>query len=261
MISRGFLSTVWCVTGKSERTARMEALVTGGTSGIGRAISIALAEAGYAVTVLGRQEAELRALAQSHGIAGISVDVAAHDQLRHAVGHLAPDVLVNNAGIMPPLGPFCDLDPADLERVIGVNITAPLMLTRLVGPAMRARGSGHIFFTGSTAGHAPFPGLAAYCASKAAIGGFAQALRLDMAPHGVRVTEIVAGRVESSLYKDILSDEARAAMYANQSAVQPEDVAAMVLSVLRLPRYVDVARFDILPTHQATATGAPKKER
>lgn len=238
----------------------MDALVTGGTSGIGRAISVALAEAGYGVTVVGRQQAELAALAKSHGIRGIAVDVTSHDALRRAIGHLAPDVLVNNAGIMPPLGHFCDLDPADLERVIGVNITAALMLTRLVGPAMRARGSGHIFFSGSTAGHAPFPNLAAYCASKAAIGAFAQALRLDMAPHGVRVTEIVAGRVESSLYKDIVSPEARAAMYANQSAVQPQDVAAMVISVLKLPQYVDVARFDILPTHQATATGAQKKE-
>ena len=136
-----------------------------------------------------------------------------------------------------------------------------MLVTRLIAPGMRSRGRGHIFFTGSTAGHAPFPNLAAYCATKAAVGAFAQALRLDMAPSGVRVTEIVAGRVETALYKDILSAEARAAMYANQSAVQPQDVAAMVLSVLRLPLYVDVARFDILPTHQATATGAAKEEK
>ena len=126
---------------------------------------------------------------------------------------------------------------------------------------MRARGRGHIFFTGSTAGHAPFPNLAAYCATKAAVGGFAQALRLDMAPHGVRVTEIVAGRVETGLYKDLLPEAARAAMYAGNSAVQPHDVASMLTAVLALPQYVDVARFDILPTHQATATGAQKKDK
>jgi NADP-dependent 3-hydroxy acid dehydrogenase YdfG len=238
----------------------MDALVTGGTSGIGRAISIALAETGYDVTVLGRQEKELRALTRSHGIQGIAVDLSDLTHLRSAVAGLVPAVLVNNAGIMPRPSNFCDLDPADLERVIGVNITAVMMLTRLIAPAMRSRGSGHIFFTGSTAGHAPFPNLAAYCATKAAVGAFAQALRLDLAPHGVRVTEIVAGRVETGLYKDVLSAEARAAMYANQSAVQPEDVAAMVLAVLKLPHYVDVSRFDILPTHQATLTGAAKKE-
>lgn len=97
------------------------------------------------------------------------------------------------------------------------------------------------------------------------MGGFAQALRLDMAPHGVRVTEIVAGRVETGLYRDLLSPEARAAMYAGSSAVQPQDVADMLLAVLALPQHVDVARFDILPTHQATATGnasaAAKKDK
>lgn len=239
----------------------MDALVTGGTSGIGRAISVALSEAGHKVTVLGRQEAKLQALARSHGINGIAVDITATADVQKAISGLEPDVLVNNAGVMPPLSNFCDMETADLERTIAVNLGAAMMMTRLIAPVMRSRRSGHIFFTGSTAGHAPFPNLAAYCATKAAIGAFAQALRLDMAPHGVRVTEIVAGRVETSLYKDILSTEARAAMYANHSAVQPQDVAAMVLAVLNLPHYVDVSRFDILPTHQATATGVAKKEK
>lgn len=239
----------------------MDALVTGGTSGIGRAVALALAEAGHAVTVLGRNRDELAALADSHGIAGLAVDVTDRAALTLALAGLAPDVLVNNAGMMPPLAHFCDSDPDDIDRAIAVNLTAALQLTRLVAPGMRARGRGHIFFTGSTAGHAPFANLATYCATKAAIGGFAQALRLDMAPHGVRVTEIVAGRVETGLYKDILPPEARAAMYAGHSAVQPQDLAAMVLAVLNLPAHVDVARFDILPTHQATATGAPKKDK
>jgi 3-hydroxy acid dehydrogenase / malonic semialdehyde reductase len=82
-----------------------------------------------------------------------------------------------------------------------------------------------------------------------------------MAPSGVRVTEIVAGRVETGLYRDILPEGQRAAMYAGGGAVQPQDVAAMVMAVLALPPHVDVARFDILPTHQATATGAKVKDR
>lgn len=239
----------------------MEALVTGGTSGIGRALAIGLAEAGYRVTTIGRQKAELEALQKSHGINGLALDVTDHAAVAQALAGLEPDVLVNNAGIMPPLTHFCDMDVADMDRAVSVNLTSVLHMTRVIAPIMRARGKGHIFFTGSTAGHAPFPNLAAYCATKAAVGAFAQALRLDMAPHGVRVTEIVAGRVETGLYKDIFSAEARAAMYANHSAVQPEDVAAMLLAVLKLPAYVDVSRFDILPTHQATATGAAKKDK
>lgn len=237
-----------------------QALVTGATSGIGRAIARALHAAGHEVVAIGRQPDALAALEREDGLKTLRLDIADRGALDEAVAGLAPDILVNNAGMMPPLAHFCDSDPDDIDRAIAVNLTAAVLLTRLIAPGMCARGRGHIFFTGSTAGHAPFPNLAVYCATKAAISGFAQALRLDMAPAGVRVTEIVAGRVETGLYRDVLDDAARAAMYAGRSAVQPADVAAMVLAVHALPASVDVARFDILPTHQATATGAGSKD-
>lgn len=240
-------------------TSRPQALVTGATSGIGRAIALALHAAGYAVTAVGRQESSLATLR------GLGIDARALDLSQtgaaEALSDLAPDVLVNNAGAMPPMKNFCDVTAAEIEAALSVNLRSVLEVTRVFAAGMRARGKGHIFFTGSTAGHAPFANLAVYCATKAAVGGFAQALRLDLAPFGVRVTEIVAGRVETGLYKDLLSAEARAAMYAGNSAVQPEDVAAMVMAVLTLPQTVDVARFDILPTHQATNTGAPQKDK
>lgn len=236
-----------------------EALVTGATSGIGHAIALALHAAGHRVTALGRDPAALQALA-ARGLVPLPCDLSDPAAIAAALADQAPDILVNNAGQMPPMGNFCDMDAAAMDRALAVNLTAALHVTRALAPGMRARGRGHIFFTGSTAGHAPFAGLAIYCATKAAIGAFAQALRLDLAPHAVRVTEIVAGRVESGLYKDLLSPQARAAMYAGNSAVQPQDVAQMVLAVLALPPHVDVARFDILPTHQATATGAQKKD-
>lgn len=234
------------------------ALVTGATSGIGRAIALALHSAGHQVLALGRNASALADLA-ALGMQTRQIDLTDPISLA-SLADLAPDILVNNAGMMPPLGHFCDADPADIDQAINTNLRAVLMLTHAIVPGMRARGHGHIFFTGSTAGHAPFANLAVYCATKAAIGGFAQALRLDMAPSGVRVTEIVAGRVETGLYNALLPPEARAAMYAGNAAVQPEDVAAMLLAVLALPQSVDVARFDILPTHQGVATGTPKKE-
>ncbi|MBE2275350.1 MAG: SDR family oxidoreductase [Rhodobacteraceae bacterium] len=237
----------------------MQAIVTGATSGIGRAVALALKATGYEVVAFGRRPEALAEL-QALGLQTRAVDLADRAALASALAGLEPDVLVNNAGMMPRMAPFCDLDGEEIDRAVAVNFGSVLAMTRAVAPGMRSRGRGHIFFTGSTAGHAPFANLAVYCATKAAVGGFAQALRLDLAPHAVRVTEIVAGRVETGLYKDLLSDEARAAMYANASAVQPEDVAAMVTAVLALPTAVDVARFDILPTHQATATGAQKKD-
>lgn len=235
-----------------------QAIVTGATSGIGRAIALALHGAGYQVLALGRDAHALAELG-AQGLQAEALDVTDRAAVTARLAGAAPEVLVLNAGVMPPMANFCDQAQEDIDRALAVNLSAVIHLTRSVAPGMRAAGTGHIFFTGSTAGHAPFANLAVYCATKAAIGGFAQALRLDMAPHGVRVTEIVAGRVETGLYKDLLSAEARAAMYAGNSAVQPKDLADMVLATLALPQSVDVARFDILPTHQATATGGQGK--
>lgn len=237
------------------------ALVTGATGGIGRTIAMALRDRGYAVTALGRDPAALADLARAPGIDPVAVDMADRAALRAVVAGKSPDVLVNNAGMMPPLVPFDRLDEDEIDRAVAINLTSTLALTRMVLPAMVKRGSGHIFFTGSTAGHAPFANLALYAATKAAIGGFAQSLRLDLAPHGLRVTEIVAGRVETGLYRDRLSAEVRAAMYADDAAVQPQDVAQMVVAVLDMPPRVDVARFDILPTRQGPPPGSVGKDR
>lgn len=240
-----------------------QALVTGATSGIGRAIALALHAAGHQVIAVGRDPAALSDL-QARGLIPLALDLGQTEglsaRLAEALGRAAPDVLVNNAGMVAPPGNFCDMAEEDIHRQIATNLTQALLVSRAVAPGMRARGKGHIFFTGSIAAHTPYPNMAVYAATKAALGGFAQSLRLDLSPSGVRVTEIVAGRVESPLYKDVLSADARAAMYAGQTAVQPEDVAAMVLAVLALPPHVDVARFDILPTRQPVTPQVPSEK-
>src|SRR5262245_12955441 len=232
------------------------AVITGATSGIGRAIALALADAGYDVFALGRSEAALEELRASHvGITPIAVDVTDRDVLETVISGIEVDVLINNAGIMPPLGNFADAKISDIDTALEVNLSSAIILTRLVAPGMRDRRSGHILFTGSTAGHGPFPNVAVYSATKAALSGFAAALRADLSPFGIRVTEIVPGRVETPLYKDILDPRARAAMYEGNRAVQPDDLAKMVVAVLALPATATVTRFDILPTYPTTPTG------
>lgn len=241
-----------------------QALVTGATSGIGRAIALALRSAGHRVVATGRNEAALAELA-ALGIESLVLDLAdptiLSARLAAVQERFRPEILVNNAGMVTAPGDFCDMAEADIHRLIATNLTQALIVTRATAPAMRAQGRGHIFFTGSVAAHAPYPNMAVYAATKAALGAFAQSLRLDLSAAGVRVTEIVAGRVESPLYKDVLPAEARAAMYAGQTAVRPEDVAAMVLAVLNLPPHVDVARFDILPTRQPVSPQVPAAEK
>jgi NADP-dependent 3-hydroxy acid dehydrogenase YdfG len=225
------------------------ALVTGATSGIGQAIAIALAAAGYQVYAIGRSQVALNSLrAAVSGIIPMALDLTDREAVEAAVSDLNIDVLINNAGVMPPLGNFADMSVSDIDSVLEINLSAVIVLTRLFAPQMRARQSGHIVFIGSSAGHAPSPSFAVYAATKAGVSGFAASLRSDLSSYGIRVTEIVPGRVETQLYKGILDSESREAMYAGNVAIQPGDIADMVVALLALPPSADVTRLDIAPT-------------
>lgn len=228
-----------------------QVLVTGATSGIGRAMAEALHGAGYEVLALGRNEkalAELRAA----GIETLALDLSDPVAL-DALKDRQVDVLVNNAGVMPKPGPFAGMTDADIDTTLGVNLNSVLHLTKAIVPGMIARGSGHVVFTGSTAAHAPGANFAVYAASKAGIAAFATALRAELSPHGLRVTELVPGRVETGLYNAVLPDAARGDMYANGNSLQPQDLADALLAVLSLPARASVTRLDILPTRPVPA--------
>lgn len=226
---------------------RRHALITGASSGIGRAMALTLAKAGYHVTATARDPAALAQL-EGQGIATLRIDLSTPDAMAVFDG-IAPDVLVLNAGTTAPPGPLTSLTPAQILDTVAVNVTAPMLVSRHLLPAMRARGAGHLVFVSSVAAHLPSPGSAVYAATKAAVASFAQSLRAELAPEGLRVTEIVAGRVQTALYRNALSDEGRARLYDGPPVVQPEDIAQMLLAVLSLPHGTNVSRFDIVPTH------------
>ncbi len=148
------------------------AFITGATSGIGRAMAVKLSDTGYDVYAVGRNRAALEELRASRpAITPIAVDVTDRSALEALVKDLRIDVLINNAGMMPPLGNFADMEIADIEATLAVNLGAVILLIRLVVPQMRDRSAGHILFTGSSAGHAAFANIAVYSATKAAIAG------------------------------------------------------------------------------------------
>ncbi|WP_323039125.1 SDR family oxidoreductase [Gemmobacter sp.] len=224
-------------------------LVTGATSGIGRAIAVTLQTAGYAVTATGRNAQALHDLAaEVPGIETLCLNLSDRQAVADALAGRRVDILVNNAGIMPPPGPFDAMPPEAIDETVVVNLSAVLWLTRLVVPQMRGRNAGHLVFTGSSAAHAPGANFAVYSATKAAIAAFATALRGEVSGNGIRVTELVPGRVETGLYSGILSPGTRQAMYENGASLQPGDIAETVLAVLRLPARADVTRLDIMPT-------------
>lgn len=228
-----------------------QVLVTGATSGIGRAMAQTLHAAGYRVVALGRNAKALAKLA-TEGIETLALDLADPRALSALQGRPI-DVLVNNAGIMPKPGPFAEMSAVEIDQTLAVNLASVLHLTQALLPGMIARGTGHVVFTGSTAAHAPGANFTAYAASKAGIAAFATALRAEVSQHGIRVTELVPGRVETGLYTAVLPEAARGEMYADGNSLQPQDLADALLAVLSLPPRATVTRLDILPTRPVPA--------
>jgi NADP-dependent 3-hydroxy acid dehydrogenase YdfG len=226
-----------------------QVLVTGATSGIGRAIAVTLHKAGFPVAATGRNQTALAELAsEAPGIETLCLDLSDRPAVEAALQGRRVDILINNAGVMPRPGAFDAMAIEAIDQTVEVNLSAVLSLTHLLIPQMRARKSGHVIFTGSSAAHAPGANFAVYAATKAAIAAFATALRAEVSTDGIRVTELVPGRVETALYQGVIGDDARAAMYAGGGSLQPSDIADVVLAVLRLPPHADVTRLDIMPT-------------
>jgi len=236
------------------------AVVTGATSGIGKAIVPMLRARGLTVYAVGRNEAQLAALAAATGAVPIQADVRDTAQIAEALNGVEVDILVNNAGILSTRAAFQEIDPAEIDAMIDVNLKAPLHLTRIMLPDMVARRRGHLIYIGSSGGQAPYPGMGAYGASKAGLSLFCDNLRCDLLGTSVRVSEIVPGRVQTDLYRTSIADnQAQALLYDGYRPIQPEHIARIVNDVIDLPVYVDVARVEVFPTDQATGGGTMVK--
>jgi short-subunit dehydrogenase len=186
------------------------ALVTGGCSGIGRAIAARLAELGHDLVLVSNQAAPLEgAAAAIRAASGVAVDcvvadlarpeaaMALHEAVR-ARGH-AVDVLVNNAGIFF-FGEAADAAPEQAARMLQLHVVTPSLLCTLFGRDMRARRRGHILVVSSISAWRDFPGISYYGASKKYLRGFARALRSELAVYGVNVTCLAPGATATALY-------------------------------------------------------------
>ncbi len=181
------------------------ALVTGASSGIGRATAEALASAGATVLLHGRDQDILAGLAQRIGGVPLGVDLSEPDAPRRlaatAIGAGGRvDILVANAG-QGWAGRFHDMDDVDLDRLIAVNLTAPIRLAQALLPAMCQRGNGYLAFVSSIAGRTGVAGEAVYAATKAGLDAFAESLRLELRHTGVRVGVLIPGVVATEFFQ------------------------------------------------------------
>jgi NADP-dependent 3-hydroxy acid dehydrogenase YdfG len=230
------------------------ALVTGASGGIGMALVRSLREEGLHVHAVAYPDSHVDALGAIEGVTVHAVDVrdvAGFDAVLAEVGSDI-DVVVNNAGIIGDMQPAQSSSTGVADALVDVNLRAALHATLAVLPAMVQRNRGHIVFTGSVAAYRPTANTAVYSATKAALLAFADGLRLDLHGTGVRVTVLAPGRVETRLYDEALGGHDRAVqrLYTGVSAIQPDELAALVTTVLSMPAHVDVTRIEVVPTMQ-----------
>ena len=187
----------------------MTALVTGGGRGIGRAIALALANAGWSVAVTARSASELNETANlsPNRMLALPADITNPSDVRSTIQQTAKelgpiDLLVNNAGMAGPFGPFWENNPAEWWRNQEVNVLGPMLCCREVLPTMIARKSGRIINVASGAGCQPFPELSAYVVSKTALVRFSEQLAFELRPHGVSVFPIHPGTVRTRMVEE-----------------------------------------------------------
>jgi NAD(P)-dependent dehydrogenase (short-subunit alcohol dehydrogenase family) len=214
----------------SASTALGTALVTGSTSGIGRAVALRLARDGWEVVVHGRNA--VRGAEVVHEIEAdggqarfVAADLSMTAELDHLVEQVGEvDVLVNNAGFSW-FGPTSDLDVATFDRLFDANVRSTYFLVAALAPKMAARGSGSIINVGSMAGQIGMPGGAAYSATKASLASFTRSWAAEYSPAGVRVNTVAPGPVYTSA-SDRTAALGTTTLLAR--AAQPDEIAEVV---------------------------------
>lgn len=229
------------------------ALVTGASSGIGKATALAFAKAGVNLALIGRSLDKLEAVANAARQTGVeaktyAIDLAQVDAVPDKIAAIAADcgtvdILVNNAG-MGYTGALSDTPLSDWQKVIDLNLTSVFGCILAVLPMMRDRGSGTIVNVASIAGHTPFPNWGAYSVSKAGLIALAKTLAAEESTRGIRVTTICPGAVNTELWdsKTVRHSFDRNAM------LTPEIVAQSIVHTALLPASAAIAELTLMPS-------------
>ena len=235
-------------------------LVTGASSGFGRAIALRFAKRGERVIAAARREEKLDELAaESANIVPLVMDVADRGSIENALARLpddlhAIDVLVNNAGLALGTAPADEASLEQWETMIATNCTGLVTLTRLILPGMRERGCGQVINIGSTAGSVAYAGGNVYGASKAFVHQFTNNLNADLVGSGVRATCVepgMAGGTEFSQVRYSGNEEKAAKVYENVQPLTAEDLADTVEWVADRPLHVTINYLVMMPQCQS----------
>lgn len=237
-------------------------IITGASSGIGKATAMKLAKEGASVVLCARSEDELKSLKdriESNGGKALVVktDVTKPEDFEKAVSltlatYGTIDALVNNAGLMP-LSYVEKLKTDEWEKMVDVNIKGVLNGVAAVLPTMRENKSGHIVNLSSSAAHNYFPGGAVYCATKAAVKMFSEGLRQELAgEYGINVTSIEPGAVDTSLFETITDEDIKEKLKGmkQMTTLEAEDIANAIFYALNQPERANINAVYLMPTEQ-----------
>jgi 3-hydroxy acid dehydrogenase / malonic semialdehyde reductase len=250
-------------------------LITGATSGFGKAIAYRFAKEGYTVCITGRRAERLAEVKQDieskfgTKVITLQFDVRNRRQVEDALGELKGkidkiDILVNNAGLASGMATIDEGDIDDWETMIDTNLKGLLYVTRQIAPMMRAQASGHIINIGSTAGKMVYKNGNVYCATKYGVEALNQAMRIDLLPYGIKVTAINPGMAETEFSLVRFKGDAERAknVYADINPLKGEDIADIAWYVANLPPHVCINDLTVTCLTQATSVyGIKEAER
>ncbi|WP_100076148.1 SDR family NAD(P)-dependent oxidoreductase [Chryseobacterium camelliae] len=237
-------------------------LVTGATSGIGKATAELLAEQGNRIIICGRRtavlEEEKKRLSAFTEVLTLRFDVRNLEEVEQAFSTLPEewrtiDVLINNAGNAHGLDPLSAGKTDDWDSMIDGNVKGLLYVSKMVIPGMKERNSGHIVNISSVAARQTYANGVVYCATKKAVDVISEGMRLELTEFGIRVTNIQPGAVETdfSLVRFKGDQERAATVYAGYEALRAEDIADSIAYCVNTPKHVCISDMTIYPSAQA----------
>ncbi|WP_282031175.1 SDR family NAD(P)-dependent oxidoreductase [Winogradskyella eximia] len=245
------------------------ALITGATSGIGRATAHEFAKHGINLVLCGRRQQRLdsvqKALSRETDVYTLNFDVRDRKQTFEAIASLPKefqkiDILINNAGNAHGLDPIQTGNLDDWDAMMDINVKGLLYVSKAIIPGMTERKSGHIINIGSSAGKEVYPNGNVYCGSKHAVLAITEGMRIDLNPFGIKVGAINPGLVETEFSEVRFKGDSKADnVYKGYKALQPEDVADVIYFAISRPAHVNIADVLMFCTAQASSTIVKKE--
>lgn len=242
-------------------------LITGATSGIGRSCAYIFAKNNHDLIITGRRKDRLDSIENDLkakfdiNVLSLSFDVRDNEAVKNAISSMPTEwknieILINNAGLAVGLGTVQEGDIDDWERMIDTNVKGLLYMSRAVLPLLVNQNKGHVINIGSIAGKEVYPNGNVYCATKHAVDALTKAMRIDLVKHGIKVTQIAPGAIETefSIVRFKGDKDKAGSIYDGYQPLLPDDIANVIYYTTTLPEHVNINDLVIMPTAQASAT-------